>query len=279
MAKLTNALREEIGGLPAGEACCGRWELHALWLSMGDGRATLCAIPAALVPRLTALSGLLGFGFETRPASARGPAIEGGRLDAVLSGPPPIEGRGPLKRCCRSGVLRGAIWRGAYASTDGHFELMGPRELLVLLLRTRLPLHASTRAGRPLLYLKDREAIAEAMGMMGAFETMLSLEDLLVTRRMRSDINRVVNCEVGNMARTSRSAVETLEAIRTLEAAGGIDALPARLRDVAHLRLRHPTASLRELARRARPELTKSGMQHRLEELGRLASELRRQSS
>ncbi|MBI3894095.1 MAG: DNA-binding protein WhiA [Candidatus Wallbacteria bacterium] len=276
MAKLTQALQEEVSRLPASDPCCSRWELRALTLALGGPGGRLLGCPARLGDRLGTLGASLGFAVRATPARVRGPAVEGGRRDFTLLNVPREAAPGPLKRCCRAGVLRGSVWKGAYVNTDGHFELAAPAALLALLRRTRLPLAEGTRAGRPMLYLRDQEVIAEAVAQMGAFETMLALEDLLVTKRMRNDINRVVNCEVGNIASTSRSAALTLDAIRRLDGAEGLDALPARLREVALLRLRHPTASLRELASKARPRMTKSGMQHRIDELTRLAIELRR---
>ena len=50
-----------------------------------------------------------------------------------------------------------------------------------------------------------------------------------------------------------------------------LDTLPPRLREIADLRLRHPTLSLRELALRCDPPATKSAAHRRLQRLVRLA--------
>ena len=69
--------------------------------------------------------------------------------------------------------------------------------------------------------------------------------------------------------RAARAAHEQLEAIRLL----GVDALPPELEEIAELRLRHPSSSLRELAAKARPPLTKTAAHRRLREVVRLARE------
>jgi hypothetical protein len=55
--------------------------------------------------------------------------------------------------------------------------------------------------------------------------------------------------------------------IRTLE----LERLPSKLQEIAALRIRHPSDSLSELARRCRPEITKAAAHHRMTVLTRLA--------
>ena len=88
---------------------------------------------------------------------------------------------------------------------------------------------------------------------------------------IRSRANRLANADHANLVRASRAAHRQLEAIRRLERAGALGDLPERLREIAELRLRHPSLSLRELALRCRPPMTKSAAQRRLASLVRLA--------
>ena len=50
-----------------------------------------------------------------------------------------------------------------------------------------------------------------------------------------------------------------------------VSALPAHLQEIAELRTRHPTFSLRELAARCRPPASKASAQRRLQKLQQLA--------
>jgi DNA-binding transcriptional regulator WhiA len=67
--------------------------------------------------------------------------------------------------------------------------------------------------------------------------------------------------------RTGRAAHAQLEALHRLD----LDALPDDLREIALLRLRHPTASTAELARRCKPGLSKSAAYRRLLRLQELS--------
>ena len=62
--------------------------------------------------------------------------------------------------------------------------------------------------------------------------------------------------------------------VRRLEAADMLTRLPDELRETAMLRAENPTASLAALGNRCSPPVSKSGMNHRLEKIERLAAEL-----
>jgi DNA-binding protein WhiA len=96
---------------------------------------------------------------------------------------------------------------------------------------------------------------------------VLVLEESSVLAAIRADANRLANADHANLVRTSRAAHAQLEAVRRLE----LDGLPDDLRELAALRLRHPTASIAELARRCRPPLTKASAYRRLRRLQELA--------
>jgi len=70
-----------------------------------------------------------------------------------------------------------------------------------------------------------------------------------------------------NLVRTGRAAHAQLEALHRLD----VDALPDDLREIALLRLRYPTASTAELARRCKPGLTKAAAYRRLRRLQELS--------
>jgi len=86
---------------------------------------------------------------------------------------------------------------------------------------------------------------------------------------IRADANRLANADHANLVRTSRAAHAQLEAVRRLD----LDALSDELRELARLRLRHPTATTAELAARCRPPLTKASAYRRLRRLQELAAD------
>ena len=100
---------------------------------------------------------------------------------------------------------------------------------------------------------------------------MLSFEERAVLGTTRARANRLANADHANLVRTSRAAHEQLRAVRRLAAGGVLADLPAGLREVAELRLRHPSLSLRELALKCRPPATKASAHRRLKKLQELA--------
>jgi DNA-binding protein WhiA len=180
------------------------------------------------------------------------------------------------RSCCRAAYLRGAFLAGGSLSgpRDPHAELRaGTLEAAQLLAdiawRESVPLRVVERRTHALAYAKGREAIESLLAVVGAGEMALRLEENAVIAATRAEANRLANADGANLLRTAHAAHRQLEAIRAL----GIDSLPAELAAIAEIRLRHPTASLRELGTKARPPLPKATVQRRLEAIVRLAAD------
>ncbi len=132
--------------------------------------------------------------------------------------------------------------------------------------------HRSRRRGRAVVYLKDGAAIAEMLAAMGAEQSYLAYEEQRIRRQVRGEVNRVVNAETANLDKAAATGVAQAALLERLAASGRLEGLAPGLRAVAAARLRHPEASLRELGALLNPPLGKSGVQHRLRTLSRLAS-------
>ncbi len=104
---------------------------------------------------------------------------------------------------------------------------------------------------------------------------MLALEERALVAGLRADANRLANADHANLVRQSRSARAQLEAARTLLESGTLEQLAPTLQSAAELRLRHPSLSLRELASRVDPPVTKAAMAGRLARVVELADEER----
>jgi len=174
----------------------------------------------------------------------------------------------------RAAYLRGAFL-GAGSLSLGrspHLELrttsLESSALLVRLASAEgVELALADRPTHAVAYAKSWEAIESLLAVMGASETVLALEERAVVAETRSRANRLANADHANLVRTSLTARRQIAAIARLD----LDTVPDELRDVAELRLRHPTASLRELAARADPPLTKVAAHRRLRRLEELA--------
>ena len=95
-----------------------------------------------------------------------------------------------------------------------------------------------------------------------------------MVKDIRNNANRVTNCESANIDKTVAAAAVHLDAVRKIEAHGGLDLLPEELREVARLRLENPDMSLRELGETMDPPLSRSGINHRLRRIVEHADKL-----
>ncbi|RYD07158.1 hypothetical protein N752_00825 [Desulforamulus aquiferis] len=92
---------------------------------------------------------------------------------------------------------------------------------------------------------------------------------------MRNQVNRLVNCETANLNKTVNAAVRQLDNIKYLAETIGLSKLPKSLREAAELRLQYPDVSLKELGELWDPPVGKSGVNHRMRKLERLAEQVR----
>jgi len=175
--------------------------------------------------------------------------------------------------------LRGAFM-GAGSCTDPkrayHLEIVCRGEgfasaLCGMLLTLSLEAKTVRRKEKTVVYLKEGDRIAAFLTLIGASAATLAFEDARAEKELRNYINRTSNCETANIGKTVNAAGEQLEAIEAILKHRNIRLTPT-LRQAAELRLNHPDASLQELAELA--GIGKSGMNHRLERLKRIAREL-----
>ena len=133
--------------------------------------------------------------------------------------------------------------------------------------RAGVELRVLDKGRHAVAYAKGAAPIADALAAAGASAAVLVLEEHVVMGETKARANRLANADHANLVRTSRAAQVQIRAIQELE----LDELPDELGEIARLRLRHPSLSLRELALRCRPPTTKSAAQRRLASLVRLA--------
>jgi DNA-binding protein WhiA len=178
------------------------------------------------------------------------------------------------RRCCRRAYLRGALLGAGSLSgpRDPHLEIRtteveGARFLAGVAAREGAELRVLDRGRHGVAYAKGIEPIADTLVAAGAADAVIVLEESSVLSAIRADANRLANADHANLVRTSRAAHAQLEAVRRLN----FDALSDDLRELAQLRLRHPTASIAELASRCRPPRTKASAYRRLRRLQALA--------
>ncbi len=298
---LSDEVRDELASIEPARRCCALAELSALyhsagvWHLHGHGELSvhLDVSSSAVARRAFRLLRDLGARSEIRtyPRHAfdgatrfqlhldvdAGTAVmlrEAGVLSA-RGAPLPLPPKRVFGRaCCRGAYLRGALLGAGSLSGPNapHLELRATELDGALLLaeiagREGVPLKTIERRTHAAAYAKSSETIVDLLALAGASETALRLDEHAVVAATRSDANRLANADEANVKRTVTAAQEQLEAIRKLD----LDSLPAKLQEIATLRLRHPALSLSELAAKCKPQISKAAAHHRMTVLRQLA--------
>jgi len=182
-----------------------------------------------------------------------------------------IVGRG----CCRGAFLRGALLAAGSVSPPpaAHLELRTETRETAEFLRDLaavdgVDLRVHERRDHALAYAKSIDDIADTLALAGAGDSALALDERAVVGETKARANRQTNADAANLVRTSRAAHAQLEAVRSVD----VGSLPPRLREVAELRLRHPSLPLRELALKCKPAASKAAVHRRLRRIVELAN-------
>lgn len=187
------------------------------------------------------------------------------------------------KNCCKRAFLRGAfLCAGSISDPEKfyHFEIVCTSSIKAEQLQETLhsfEVEAKTvsRKKHEVVYVKEGAQIVELLGIMGAGVSLMNLENVRILKEMRNSVNRKVNCEAANINKTVSASVKQTQDIRYIQDTVGLQTLPDNLKAVAELRLKYQDASLKELGERLNPRVGKSGVNHRLRKIGRIAEELR----
>ena len=134
------------------------------------------------------------------------------------------------------------------------------------------------RGKNSMVYLKDAGEIADVLKILGAFESLMELENARILKEVSENVNRRVNFEAANINRTVKASVKQQEDILLIKEKIGLERIESGLREVAEQRLRYPDASLEELSKGLATPIGKSGVNHRLRKLARIAKELRNEA-
>lgn len=187
-----------------------------------------------------------------------------------------------VRKCCRRAYLRGAfLARGSISNPENSYHLeLGAEyeeqteEIILLLKSFDIEGKMIPRKNTFLVYLKDGQQIMEFLNVMGAHQAMFYYENVRILKEMRNNINRLVNCDNANLNKTVTAAMNQLESIKIISLDMGLQHLPDSLRQAAELRIKYPEATFRELGEMFIPPLSKSGVNHRLRKLEKMAKQI-----
>lgn len=309
----TASIKSELCRLPLDKSCCARAELAALMITNGSitlsgrGEISLNIVtdhayiarrlykllkqefnqaPVVMARKKTRLRKNLSYLVRVADSQQVWPVVR--QLGLISDNQVNSGDIGKLahRLCCRRSYLRGAFLAGGSVSnpeTNGyHLEIA-----------TELPFHAEnlrqllaglgikgniiSRRSLQVVYIKDSEQIALLLSTIGSNQGRLKFENARIFKELRNQVNRLVNCETANVSKTVDAAQRQMASIRRINATQGLESLSPGLRQVARLRLEHPSATLDELGQLANPPLSKSTVNYRLRRLQQLAAGRRAQ--
>lgn len=198
---------------------------------------------------------------------------------------------GPVKEelyertCCKRAFLRGAfLGVGSMSDPEKSYHLefncdvKAKAEQLQQLMKTfEIDSKIILRKKNYVVYIKEGSCIVDLLNVCEAPIALMNMENSRILKEMRNSVNRRVNCETANIAKTVGAAARQISDIRLLKERYGFQNLPMPLREMAQIRLDHPDAPLKELGDYFDPPIGKSGVNHRLRKLSELAESIKLQ--
>ncbi len=183
---------------------------------------------------------------------------------------------------CQNAFLAGAFLSCGTVSSpekDYHLEFSVAfmnltKSLMTLFAESDLSPKLVVRKGYHIIYFKDSEAIEDCLYIMGASAAMFDMMNIKIVKEIRNAANRKANCETANIEKTVKAASPQLAAIMKIQKKRGLDTLSPQLREMAEIRLENPDLSLSEIAGMFNPPISRSGANHRLQRLIKIAEEI-----
>ncbi len=123
-------------------------------------------------------------------------------------------------------------------------------------------------------YLQKAEDIMDFLIVIGAMACKEDFEEIKIMRETRNDINRANNAETANIAKTITASMKTITNIIKIRDTAGLDILPLELQQIAQIRVAHPDYSIQQIADSLKFPITKSGVNHRLRKINKIADDL-----
>lgn len=148
------------------------------------------------------------------------------------------------------------------ACTDYVYDILSLLEFTPKILKRKSTNHY-------VIYLKESDQIVTFLSLLEANKSVLEFEKIRVEKQVKNNINRSINCETANLAKTIKSSVKQIEAINKLKEKGKFNNLDEKLKYVASLREKFPDKSLAFIVDKipSNIKISKSGLKHRLDKI------------
>ncbi len=133
----------------------------------------------------------------------------------------------------------------------------------------------SCRRGSHFLYIKESEKISDILTFMGAMVQSMEIMNVKIFKEVKNNVNRSVNCEAANLSKTIDAANNQADDIKFIFSHKGKSYLSEELLQVAEIRLSSRELSLADIGKMLSPQISRSGVNHRLKKISEIAAKLR----
>ncbi len=183
------------------------------------------------------------------------------------------------KTCCQKAYLKGTFlgsgsitdpkkeYRLEFASRDEDTD----KHIRMLLHSMDVKYHTAMRKSWYVIYITNSSNIVKVLAMLGAHKHLLDMENVIVLKELRNDVNRRVNIETANLSKVIDAAQKQIKAIEILKKHEAYDMLPKSVKAIAELRMDNKEATLTDMAELM--DISKSAVNHRLRKLIKFAKD------
>ena len=144
-----------------------------------------------------------------------------------------------------------------------------------LLLRNGFNPKFANRREKCLIYFKDKDSILDMLSFMQAMSAVIVINEIVAERITRNMVNRQMNCQLANIDKAVKAAEKQIEAINYIEKTIGFDAIDEKLKEISLLRRKNYDVGLEELGAMITPPISKSGVNHRLRKIVKIAQNIK----
>ncbi len=139
-----------------------------------------------------------------------------------------------------------------------------------------LNFNVNTRNNKSVLYIKRSEIIEDFLALMGACNSAFEMMNCKINNEVRNIANRATNCDSANINKSLNASKKYIDAINLIIRKNCFDDLSKPLQEIAKARIEFPDANITELGKKLSPQISKSGVYHRLENILKIAEEIKK---
>ena len=133
----------------------------------------------------------------------------------------------------------------------------------------------TSRSGSYVIYFKGNDRICDFLGYIGAGNSVMYMMEASAYKELRNKANRKRNSEIANLQKLATASAIQSNAIQKIMDTKGLSSLPDELKEIAILRYDNPDMSLKELGENLQKPISRSGVNHRLQRIMKIAEAIK----